>query len=163
MIRRPPRSTLFPYTTLFRSSLAVGEQGAQRVWPQGPGGQPAQDGADLWPRAKDRQAGCPEVGSSCPSGPQAALAVGASGRGISGAPSAHPLTRGAGPLSRSAHQSRVRGTVKSFGARLPKCSTASFHEKVAAWIPQELRPALEPLLETIASLSTRVRHYDREL
>src|SRR3712207_1472683 len=57
----------------------------------------------------------------------------------------------------------VRGTVKSFGAPLPKCSTASFHEKVAAWIPQELRPALEPLLETIASLSTRVRHYDREL
>src|SRR3712207_9428998 len=25
MIRRPPRSTLFPYTTLFRSSLRVGE------------------------------------------------------------------------------------------------------------------------------------------
>src|SRR2546430_12412312 len=25
MIRRPPRSTLFPYTTLFRSKLAVGE------------------------------------------------------------------------------------------------------------------------------------------
>src|SRR5258708_17649407 len=24
MIRRPPRSTLFPYTTLFRSSLALG-------------------------------------------------------------------------------------------------------------------------------------------
>src|SRR3712207_8301016 len=24
MIRRPPRSTLFPYTTLFRSGLAVG-------------------------------------------------------------------------------------------------------------------------------------------
>src|SRR2546430_12664233 len=24
MIRRPPRSTLFPYTTLFRSSLSVG-------------------------------------------------------------------------------------------------------------------------------------------
>src|SRR3712207_8519300 len=26
MIRRPPRSTLFPYTTLFRSSSAPGEQ-----------------------------------------------------------------------------------------------------------------------------------------
>src|SRR5947208_7059665 len=26
MIRRPPRSTLFPYTTLFRSSLACGVQ-----------------------------------------------------------------------------------------------------------------------------------------
>src|SRR5688572_31724043 len=25
MIRRPPRSTLFPYTTLFRSSVAAGE------------------------------------------------------------------------------------------------------------------------------------------
>src|SRR5438270_10413437 len=25
MIRRPPRSTLFPYTTLFRSSLSPGE------------------------------------------------------------------------------------------------------------------------------------------
>ena len=65
--------------------------------------------------------------------------------------------------SRAQLINHVRGTVKSFGARLPKCSTASFHKKVAAWIPQELRPALEPLLETIASLSTRVRHYDREL
>src|SRR2546429_8099058 len=27
MIRRPPRSTLFPYTTLFRSPLAVNHQG----------------------------------------------------------------------------------------------------------------------------------------
>src|SRR3989441_2496245 len=26
MIRRPPRSTLFPYTTLFRSDLATGDQ-----------------------------------------------------------------------------------------------------------------------------------------
>src|SRR2546430_13709417 len=30
MIRRPPRSTLFPYTTLFRSRLAVGEEGEHR-------------------------------------------------------------------------------------------------------------------------------------
>src|SRR5688572_32298267 len=27
MIRRPPRSTLFPYTTLFRSCRAIGELG----------------------------------------------------------------------------------------------------------------------------------------
>src|SRR5258708_29605513 len=27
MIRRPPRSTLFPYTTLFRSSLGAGRMG----------------------------------------------------------------------------------------------------------------------------------------
>jgi transposase len=65
--------------------------------------------------------------------------------------------------SRAQLINHVRGTVKSFGARLPKCSTASFHKKVAACIPQELQPALEPLLETIASLSTRIHHYDREL
>src|SRR3712207_8639573 len=29
MIRRPPRSTLFPYTTLFRSGLLAGAEGAQ--------------------------------------------------------------------------------------------------------------------------------------
>src|SRR5256885_12218149 len=33
MIRRPPRSTLFPYTTLFRSSKTLGTgQGAQTTW-----------------------------------------------------------------------------------------------------------------------------------
>ena len=58
----------------------------------------------------------------------------------------------------------VRGSVKSFGGRLSRCSTASFHKKVAEQIPQELRPALEPLLETIAaSLSACIQHYDREL
>src|SRR3712207_2562895 len=31
MIRRPPRSTLFPYTTLFRSVLAPGQEGADRA------------------------------------------------------------------------------------------------------------------------------------
>src|SRR2546426_7107289 len=36
MIRRPPRSTLFPYTTLFRSLYAV-------AWPSGP------DSADAAP------------------------------------------------------------------------------------------------------------------
>jgi len=65
--------------------------------------------------------------------------------------------------SRAQLINHLRGTVKSFGARLPKCSTASFHKKVAAYIPEELRPALEPLLETIASLTVRIRHYEREL
>src|SRR5688572_31293882 len=30
MIRRPPRSTLFPYTTLFRSTAARGHRGSPR-------------------------------------------------------------------------------------------------------------------------------------
>src|SRR5204862_7384097 len=33
MIRRPPRSTLFPYTTLFRSSWS--STGRDRAWPLG--------------------------------------------------------------------------------------------------------------------------------
>src|SRR5256885_9787118 len=31
MIRRPPRSTLFPYTTLFRSNLYIADYGNQRI------------------------------------------------------------------------------------------------------------------------------------
>src|SRR3712207_8559041 len=41
MIRRPPRSTLFPYTTLFRSRPALGDLTAQQ-----PSGQGAVDGVD---------------------------------------------------------------------------------------------------------------------
>src|SRR3712207_7119919 len=33
MIRRPPRSTLFPYTTLFRSYGAVGHRGEEAYSP----------------------------------------------------------------------------------------------------------------------------------
>ncbi len=57
----------------------------------------------------------------------------------------------------------VRGTVKTFGARLPKCTAQSFHHKVAEHLPRELAPALGPVLETIASLSERIREYDRRL
>src|SRR3712207_7329143 len=31
MIRRPPRSTLFPYTTLFRSDVGVGQLGSEAL------------------------------------------------------------------------------------------------------------------------------------
>src|SRR3712207_8322049 len=54
MIRRPPRSTLFPYTTLFRSAMA----GARRWWESRcladavPGGDGAQDAPD---RCRDRR------------------------------------------------------------------------------------------------------------
>src|SRR2546430_15524248 len=34
MIRRPPRSTLFPYTTLFRSRFAYPGQGTHRIGPE---------------------------------------------------------------------------------------------------------------------------------
>jgi transposase len=65
--------------------------------------------------------------------------------------------------SRTQLINHVRGAVKSFGARLPKCSSRSFHHKVAEQIPQALRVALAPILEIIASLTERIRDYDRKL
>jgi transposase len=47
---------------------------------------------------------------------------------------------------------------------LPKCPARSFHKRRAAeHIPEALLPALEPLLEQIASLTERIRDYDRRL
>lgn len=65
--------------------------------------------------------------------------------------------------SRTKLVNHVRGAVKSFGGRLPKCSAQSFHKKAAANIPEPLKPALEPLLETIEALTTRIRQFDRQL
>jgi transposase len=57
----------------------------------------------------------------------------------------------------------VRGAVKSFGARLPKCPARSFHKRAAEHIPEALRPALEPILEQIGSLTERIGQYNRKL
>src|SRR3712207_8151875 len=56
MIRRPPRSTLFPYTTLFRSRRARGGSGAVRhhpVLPQRMGGDRVAHGDDGEDRPRD--------------------------------------------------------------------------------------------------------------
>jgi transposase len=57
----------------------------------------------------------------------------------------------------------VRGAVKSFGARLPKCSARSFYKRAQEHIPEALSPALEPVLGQIASLTERIRDYERQL
>jgi transposase len=57
----------------------------------------------------------------------------------------------------------VRGAVKSFGARLPKCPARSFHKRAPEHIPEALLPALGPILEQIGSLTERIRQYDRKL
>src|SRR5262245_64002317 len=53
MIRRPPRSTLFPYTTLFRSLARLGH-GLARV-DLGPGGERARGGVEDAARALRRR------------------------------------------------------------------------------------------------------------
>jgi transposase len=65
--------------------------------------------------------------------------------------------------SRTQLVNHVRGAVKSFGARLPKCPARSFHKKAVAHIPEALRPALGPILEQIGSLTERIQDYDRQL
>jgi len=57
----------------------------------------------------------------------------------------------------------VRGAVKSFGARLPKCPARSFHKRAPEHIPEALSPALESIVEQIGSLTERIRDYDRRL
>src|SRR5215211_4008507 len=57
----------------------------------------------------------------------------------------------------------VRGAVKSFGGRLPKGPAVSFHKKAPEHIPEALWPALGSILQTIGSLTERIREYDRQL
>jgi transposase len=65
--------------------------------------------------------------------------------------------------SRTQLVNHIRGAVKSFGGRLPKCPTRSFHNKAAEHIPEALLPALGPILEQIGSLTQRIRDYERHL
>jgi transposase len=65
--------------------------------------------------------------------------------------------------SRTQMINHVRGTVKSFGYRLPKCSAPSFHKKVPVHLPSELAEALGPIVETIGSLTEKIKDYDRRI
>jgi len=53
--------------------------------------------------------------------------------------------------------------VKAVGGRLPKCSADYFAAKVKDHLPQMLRPALEPMLASIAQLTEQVRQMTRDL
>jgi len=57
----------------------------------------------------------------------------------------------------------VRGAVKSFGHRLPKCPARTFHKRASEHIPEALLAALGPILEQIGSLTERIRQYDHQL
>jgi transposase len=57
----------------------------------------------------------------------------------------------------------VRGAVKSFGARLPKCSTEAFVNATRDSIPAALRRALEPMMDQIDQLTKTIAGYDRQI
>ena len=65
--------------------------------------------------------------------------------------------------TRSKLVNHVRGAVKPFGVRFTRCSPEIFPARVRDLLPDALVPALAPILDTIASLTERIRGYDREL
>jgi len=65
--------------------------------------------------------------------------------------------------SRTLLINHVRGVVKSTGARVPSSSASSFPSKAAGSLPEALRPALSPILETVRALNLEIRSYDRPI
>ena len=65
--------------------------------------------------------------------------------------------------SRTSCINTVRGLVKAHGGRLPQCGAESFVHRVAADVPGALQPAISPLLEMIATLTGKIREYDRQI
>ena len=57
----------------------------------------------------------------------------------------------------------VRGMVKATGARLPACSAISFAGYARPAIPEELRPALDPLVEQIQNITNLIKRYNRKI
>jgi transposase len=65
--------------------------------------------------------------------------------------------------ARSSLINHVRGTVKTVGVRLPSCTSYAFASKARPTIPESLEPALSPILDAIATLTKRIRAYDRQI
>lgn len=65
--------------------------------------------------------------------------------------------------SRTSAVSSVRGQLKTFGLRVPKCSTEAFVRRARAVIPEDLAPAFEPLLVSISTLTEQIKAYDRRI
>lgn len=65
--------------------------------------------------------------------------------------------------SRTLLINHVRGVVKSTGARIPSSSASSFPSRAAASLPEALRPALGPILDTVKELNLEIRSYDRRI
>jgi transposase len=65
--------------------------------------------------------------------------------------------------SRTLLINHARNIVKASGSRLPSCSADSFAHKTAPHIPEPLRPALAPILDTIASLTKQIHAYGKKV
>ena len=57
----------------------------------------------------------------------------------------------------------VRGQVKTFGGRVPSCSTSAFRNKAVGHVPEPIRSVVAPMLEILEQLEKRIRDFDREI
>lgn len=57
----------------------------------------------------------------------------------------------------------IRGTVKSFGERLPECEAESFHRRAKDSVPAALKPALDPLFEMLAGLEKQIDAHEKTM
>lgn len=65
--------------------------------------------------------------------------------------------------SRTGMINSVRGLVKSYGGRLPKCSAHAFANAVGEQVPDDLLPAVAPMLEEIHSITVQIKRFDQKL
>jgi transposase len=65
--------------------------------------------------------------------------------------------------ARTALINAARGSVKSYGERLPKCGAQQVSRELGAGLSTELREVLEPLFREIESLNERTKEYDRRI
>jgi len=57
----------------------------------------------------------------------------------------------------------VRGLLKQFGIRVESCSTAAFARRADESISADLRPALEPVLEALRTVTDKISLHDQQV
>jgi len=57
----------------------------------------------------------------------------------------------------------VRCLVKAFGVRLPSCASTCFHKRVLEHLPESLKPAVKPILESLKVISRQIYEIDKAL
>lgn len=57
----------------------------------------------------------------------------------------------------------VRGVMKAVGMRLPSAGGTTFPSRTAPLVPDELKPSLLPLLETISHLNKQIYQFDKAI
>ena len=57
----------------------------------------------------------------------------------------------------------LRNLLKGFGIQLPKCAATCFHKRVLEHLPEALKPAVEPLLESLKTISRQIYEMKKDL